>query len=273
MIKYGRLIGLLASALIAHSAQAHGVQLQAFAKDEPENKPFAVLGARASTANQSPPLQQVIAQMREWAFPRPLAEGTIVPEVVETCSVALLTPPPFLTRVARMRRASLSLILRSIACEEGVAPALLDALVAHESRYNPAALSHRGAIGLTQLMPGTVAALGIANPWDAAQNLRGGARYLRRQLDAFGRYDLALAAYNAGPGNVARYNGVPPFRETRAYVDNVLGMMLGSSGVSPTKVGVPLTNLLKRPGKPVTDTALVQQFLGNASARQGRPHS
>lgn len=163
--------------------------------------------------------------------------------------------------------------LASIACEEGVAPALLDALIAHESRYNPVALSGRGAIGLTQLMPGTVRALGIANPWDVAQNLRGGARYLRRQLDAFGRYDLALAAYNAGPGNVARYNGVPPFRETRTYVDNVLGMMLGSSGVSPTKVAVPLTNLSRQLGMPVTHSALVQQFLGSASARQGKPDS
>lgn len=272
MIKYSRLIGLLASALISHSAQAHGF-LQAFAKDEPSNKPFLVLEARATTANQSPPPQQVIAQMREWAFPPQLAEGSKVPEVVETCSLVLPTPPAFLSRVARMRRASLSPILASIACEEGVAPALLDALVAHESRYNPAALSDRGAIGLTQLMPGTVTALGIANPWDLAQNLRGGARYLRRQLDAFGRYDLALAAYNAGPGNVARYNGVPPFRETRAYVDNVLGMMRGSSGVSPTKVAVPLTNLLKRPSKPVTHTALIQQFVGNALARQGKPDS
>lgn len=273
MIKYGRLIGLLASALFAHSVQAHRVQLQAFAKDEPGNKPFAVLGARATTANQSPPPQQVIAQMREWAFPLALPERSKMPEVVETCSLVLPTPPAFLSRVARMRRASLSPILASIACEEGLTPALLDALVAHESRYNPAALSHRGAIGLTQLMPETVTTLGIANPWDVAQNLRGGARYLRRQLDAFGRYDLALAAYNAGPGNVVRYNGVPPFRETRAYVDNVLGMTLGSSGVPPTKVTVPLTKPSRRLGKPVTHTALVQQFLGNVSARSGQPDS
>jgi membrane-bound lytic murein transglycosylase B len=170
MIKYGRLIGPLASALIVHSAQAHGVQLQAFAKHEPGNKPFLVLGARVTTANQSPPPQPVIAQMREWAFPSPLVEESKVPEVVETCSVALPTPPAFLSRIARMRRASLSPTLASIACEEGVAPALLDALVAHESRYNPAALSDRGAIGLTQLMPGTARALGIANPWDLAQN-------------------------------------------------------------------------------------------------------
>jgi soluble lytic murein transglycosylase-like protein len=156
--------------------------------------------------------------------------------------------------------------LASIACEEGVAPALLDALVAHESRYNPAARSGRGAIGLTQLMPGTVTSLGIANPWDIVQNLRAGARYLRRQLDAFGRYDLALAAYNAGPGQVTRHNGVPPFAETRAYVDNVLGMMLGSSTMSPAKVAMQLAYRSKHTGQPGPRAVLVQQFLADAPA-------
>ena len=205
--------------------------------------------------------------MRDWALAAPPIEGQTAPYAVDICSAALPAPPAFLSRVARMRRASLSAILASIACEEGVAPALLDALVAHESRYNPAARSGRGAVGLTQLMPGTVTSLGIANPWDIVQNLRGGARYLRRQLDAFGRYDLALAAYNAGPGQVTRHNGVPPFAETRAYVDNVLSMMLGSSAQLASKAAMPLAYRPKRPSKPSTHTALVQQFFADASAR------
>lgn len=131
-----------------------------------------------------------------------------------------------LSRFAQVRRTALLPLVRLVACAEGVPAGLLDALVIHESRYDAAAVSRKGAIGLTQLMPGTSRALGIGNPWSAAQNLAGGARYLRQQLATFGRYDLALAAYNAGPAQVLRHAGVPPFAETRAYVGGVLRLLL-----------------------------------------------
>ncbi|ODU77580.1 MAG: hypothetical protein ABT10_24360 [Novosphingobium sp. SCN 63-17] len=128
--------------------------------------------------------------------------------------------------MVQMRRLALYPAITLAACAEGVPPALLDALIARESRYNPAAISPKGAIGLTQLLPATASALGTGNPWSTYANLKGGARYLRQQLDTFGRYDLALAAYNAGPGNVRRHKGVPPFAETRGYVDDVLATLL-----------------------------------------------
>ena len=93
-------------------------------------------------------------------------------------------------------------------------------LVQHESGFNPSAQSPVGAIGLTQLMPTTAKGLGV-DPHDPLQNLDGGARYLRRQLDRFGDIKLALAAYNAGPGAVEKYGGVPPYAETQRYVQNV----------------------------------------------------
>ncbi|WP_338114921.1 lytic transglycosylase domain-containing protein [Novosphingobium olei] len=256
-------MAILALALIVQDAQARGVQIQSFGTEKAIGFPFTVVGGADRPASDTPFGPQMAARLRDRAFAVPTMEWSTALNAEEPCSTSLPTPPTFLSRVARMRRASLSSILASIACEEGIAPALLDALVAQESRYNPVALSGRGAIGLTQLMPGTVRALGIANPWDFAQNLRGGARYLRRQLDAFGRYDLALAAYNAGPGQVTRHNGVPPFVETRAYVDNVLGMMLGSG----TKSSPPLAYRPKRPGKLGTHAALVQQFLADGSVR------
>jgi len=101
----------------------------------------------------------------------------------------------------------------------GLDPALLAGLVKQESGFNPNAGSPAGARGLTQLMPGTAAGLGVTNVLDPAQSLDGGAKYLRQQLDAFGGdVARALAAYNAGPGAVQRYGGVPPYAETQNYV-------------------------------------------------------
>ncbi|MEM6409950.1 MAG: lytic transglycosylase domain-containing protein [Pseudomonadota bacterium] len=113
------------------------------------------------------------------------------------------------------------------ACEAGVPVRLFDALVSQESRYRPFARSHAGAMGMAQLMPGTARYLKVDDPWNPLENLRGGARYLKEQLDRYGSWDLALAAYNAGPGRVDQYNGIPPFRETRNYVRTILGSLSG----------------------------------------------
>lgn len=104
----------------------------------------------------------------------------------------------------------------------GIPVDLFNRLVQQESNWNPKAKSHAGAIGLAQLMPFTAKALGV-NPHDPRQNLDGGARYLKQQYNKFRSWRLALAAYNAGPGAVEKYNGVPPYKETRNYVKKILG--------------------------------------------------
>lgn len=108
------------------------------------------------------------------------------------------------------------------ASRHGVPEDLFLRLVQQESDWRPRALSHKGAIGLAQLMPGTAAKLRV-DPHDPAQNLDGGARYLAQQYRAFGSWRLALAAYNAGPGAVKKYGGVPPYRETQTYVRVIWG--------------------------------------------------
>lgn len=135
----------------------------------------------------------------------------------------LLPPPPSLLAAAAARAAA----------RHGVAPELVDAVIRQESGYHTRARSRAGALGLMQLMPATARTLGV-DPLDPEANLDGGVAYLRAMLDRFGGHvDLALAAYNAGPAAVERYGGVPPYRETRAYVTAGLARLAQSSLTAP----------------------------------------
>ena len=112
----------------------------------------------------------------------------------------------------------------------GVDRNLVDAVAWQESRYNPRALSTAGAMGVMQLMPGTARQLGVQNPHDVEQNVIGGTAYLRQQLERFGNnVPLALAAYNAGPGAVIKYGGIPPYRETQNYVRQIIQRLSATS--------------------------------------------
>lgn len=127
----------------------------------------------------------------------------------------------FNPRVKESKADRLARLLLKHAKKQRLDPAMFVALVATESAFNERAVSSAGARGLGQLMPGTARGLGVRNSFDAEQNLGGSSRYLRQMLDSGitrGQERLALAAYNAGPGNVSRYGGVPPFPETRHYI-------------------------------------------------------
>ncbi len=122
-----------------------------------------------------------------------------------------------------------ALIVRT-ALEHKLEPALVKAVIAAESNFSPVAVSRAGAQGLMQLMPHTAAQLGVEDPFHEHQNVEGGTRYLREMLDRYGDLQRALAAYNAGPAAVDRYRGVPPYKETKAYVERVLNYYRGYRG-------------------------------------------
>ena len=161
------------------------------------------------------------------------AEATKI--IVREDGVKLIVNEP---SAARSRRLADRLMpVPSPAMEEAIArhaagraldERLVQALVQVESGYNVKALSNKGAMGLMQLMPGTARDLKVADPWDFDQNLAGGTTYLRQMLDRFGDLQLALAAYNAGPEAVTRYAGIPPYKETREYVQRILHLFDGS---------------------------------------------
>jgi soluble lytic murein transglycosylase-like protein len=147
-----------------------------------------------------------------------------------------INPPKRASATERRAAADPVNLLADAARSHGIDPALLQAVAWQESRGRMSAISPKGALGVMQLMPGTAAELGV-DPRDVVGNVYGGARYLRRQLDRFGgSVPLALAAYNAGPGAVTRFGGIPPYRETRDYVTRIMGRWRPAA---PTLVAVP----------------------------------
>jgi soluble lytic murein transglycosylase-like protein len=151
-----------------------------------------------------------------------------MPGWTEVQSVVALKPPPDSTvhlglgQVGKPRLDVFAAQFRAAARRTGVEDAWLRAIAHAESGYDPRAISPKGAQGLMQLMPAVARELGVRDPFAASDSIRAGARHLRRLLQRYGGdYTRAAAAYNAGMGAVARYGGVPPYRETQAYVEKV----------------------------------------------------
>jgi len=155
------------------------------------------------------------------------------PAVHTDGSVEAIAPPP--TPVVETGHEEVRREIAVAAAAYALDPKLVEAVAWRESRFKPTARSRKGAMGVMQLMPATARDLGV-DPSDMAQNVRGGAMYLRQMLTRFGGdVKLALAAYNAGPGAVLRHGGVPPYAETQAYVTSILGRM----AVSGAALAVP----------------------------------
>jgi soluble lytic murein transglycosylase-like protein len=169
-------------------------------------------------------LQTMVAQMNAPATPAAAPAATAPTSSFAGALAAAQTSPSDAPVSGTGASSAFDAQINAAAASNGIDPALLKGLVSQESGFNPSARSGAGAVGLTQLMPGTASALGVTNPLDPAQSLQGGAKYLREQLDRFGGDEtLALAAYNAGPGAVQKYGGVPPYAETQNYVTSVMG--------------------------------------------------
>jgi len=170
-------------------------------------------------------------------LPNGTIEFTDTPQRIGTTIFELGGAPPTTNKINSRNFPNLNawdLYIQTAATQYALPAALIKAIILAESAMVPTAESNVGAIGLMQLMPRTAEALGVSNPWDPIQNIDGGSRYIREQLDNFGEYRLAVAAYHAGPTNVRKYNGIPPFESTQTYVIRVMELFEHFKSQYPT---------------------------------------
>jgi soluble lytic murein transglycosylase-like protein len=178
--------------------------------------------------------QQLNAAAKRKALVQQGIDPDAGPTTVEGAPTTTLQPYPYagkpinplsntVPNSLQARRQAISGDINALSQKYGLDPMLIDAVIQQESGYQSKVVSKAGAIGLMQLMPATAKDLGVSNPYDAKQNMEGGIKYLSQQLNRFGgNVALALAAYNAGPGAVQKYGGIPPYKETRNYVRRIL---------------------------------------------------
>jgi soluble lytic murein transglycosylase-like protein len=177
-------------------------------------------------------LQALIEQTRRAASSASIPAASTAPapssggfaSALQAASTTSATPVAYSAAAGGGEGGQYESLIVQAAQRNGVDPAILHGLIQQESGFDPSSRSSAGATGLTQLMPGTASSLGVANPLDPAESIEGGARYLSQMMSKFGgNTSEALAAYNAGPGAVQQYGGVPPYAETQSYVSKVLG--------------------------------------------------
>lgn len=219
------LLGLAAVACAsASSANARSVDFQNFelSPGSTQTGTLARSSARVRSVSIDPRQEALTAEFTAMGDTGEATPPLPMPGANRACETPAYQPSTALKPAAERRRAIWYPAMASAACEWGVPASLLDAVVIQESGYNPAAMSPKGASGISQLMPSRARLLRVRNVWNPVENLRGGARYLRSLLDEFGRFDLALAAYNAGERRVRAAHQIPRIRETIGYVSGIL---------------------------------------------------
>ncbi|MFC7394117.1 lytic transglycosylase domain-containing protein [Scopulibacillus cellulosilyticus] len=184
----------------------------------------ALMASVSENLNLSPAYQPNELLMHKLNQPSPLKPETkVTNQSNHSENVKRIQPTNEHFRPSAKEHNGINAYINEAAKKYNVDPKLLQSVIKHESGGNTYCTSPAGAQGLMQLMPDTARALGVSDPYDPKQNIEGGAKYLRHLLDQFNNDpSLALAAYNAGPGNVQKFGGIPPFKETQNYVKNVL---------------------------------------------------
>jgi soluble lytic murein transglycosylase-like protein len=189
--------------------------------------------------------------------PKPVMEQRVESVVVQPRTVAPVEPSS--EPAPRPADSSVDAAVERIAAEQSLSPELLHSVIKVESNYNPYAVSSKGALGMMQLIPSTARRFGVGDVFNPVDNIQGGAKYLKYLLELYGNNtELALAAYNAGEGAVAKHGGVPPYRETQNYVHLVAGQLKKNRAVAKPAPPAKEKTAEANPGEPNHITRIVE---------------